>query len=218
MGNYLAMSEAFPYLQAGSQKDLIFGAIAEGRGVGQDVQITSVVGNFLSWDETGGFELMRRGGIEQLPDILDTRRFHANLLRQDLQVLFGQDVAPSYSAETRAYLLSLYDGLSSANALIRCAHMVSFEKHAGEMISTLWAALVPEFSVPREQLSYFQTHVGGPDPAEAHHIAMTKRMLDRLVPGQREDEFLDMFREAYRLHVRWCSALVGCGGSGEVAA
>jgi hypothetical protein len=60
--NDLAMSQTFPYLQAGAQKDLIFAAIQND----QDVPM----------------------GISGLPRILETfKTFHANHLRRDVERL-----------------------------------------------------------------------------------------------------------------------------------
>ncbi|UEM11390.1 hypothetical protein J4G43_043825 [Bradyrhizobium barranii subsp. barranii] len=80
---YLAMSQAFPYLQAGSQRDLIFDAMHQNRDIGRDIELTSVVANFICWDETGGHGGILRGGKAALPDILLTENFHSNLLRKD---------------------------------------------------------------------------------------------------------------------------------------
>lgn len=46
MANYLAMSQAFPYLQAGSQKDLFFQYLTSGKPIDRDLEVTTIVGNF----------------------------------------------------------------------------------------------------------------------------------------------------------------------------
>ena len=66
---YLAMSLAFPYLQAGSQAAGILSAIKNNQDLDEKYEITSVVGNFLSWDETGGAHLLERHGKSGLPEI-----------------------------------------------------------------------------------------------------------------------------------------------------
>src|SRR5438067_1417291 len=50
MANYLAMSVAFPYLQAGAGLPIIQRCIDENRDVESDVELTAVVGAFLTWD------------------------------------------------------------------------------------------------------------------------------------------------------------------------
>ena len=207
LANFFAMSQAFPYLQAGSQRDLILRCIDENSDVPNDVEITSVIGNFLSWDETGGFYLMRRFGIEKLPEILNSRHFHANMLRQDLFNLYGEPLAPAYDPATVTYLRELLEGLSAVDPVQRCASMVSFEMHAGRMIEALWASLQTLFADKASRLKYFNAHVGGADPAEAYHIEMTQKMIAALVPTHRHDEFIALFEKAYGQHVAWCLAI-----------
>ncbi|MGY4568227.1 hypothetical protein ACVWY5_001297 [Bradyrhizobium sp. USDA 3256] len=205
---YLAMSQAFPYLQAGSQKDLIFDAMRRNRDLPRDIELTSVVANFICWDETGGYGRVLRGGKAALPDILATENFHSNLLRKDASRLLGRPIQPSYSTTTKRYLHSIYTGLSSKDPLVRCAYMVAFELHAAEMIQSLWTTLVKIFDVRSDDLEYFRSHVGGDDPAEKYHGEMTTRLIRELVPADGNSRFLDEFDRAYRLSLQWCRDLL----------
>ncbi|WP_244550863.1 GFA family protein [Bradyrhizobium sp. Rc3b] len=205
---YLAMSQAFPYLQAGSQRDLIFDAMNQNRDLARDIEMTSVVANFICWDETGGYGQILRGGKAALPDILVTDKFHSNLLRKDASQLLGRPIRPNYSATTKRYLHSLYAGLSSKDPLVRCAYMVAFELHAADMIQSLWTTLVRTFKARPNDLEYFRSHVGGEDPAEKYHGEMTSRLIGELVPADRNDRFLSEFDRAYRLSLQWCRDLV----------
>ncbi|BBC02307.1 hypothetical protein BE61_77700 [Bradyrhizobium elkanii USDA 61] len=205
---YLAMSQAFPYLQAGSQKDLIFDAMRRNRDLPRDVELTSVVANFICWDETGGYGRVLRGGKTALPDILATEDFHSNLLRKDASRLLGRTIQPNYSATTKRYLHSLYAGLSAKDPVVRCAYMVAFELHAAEMIQSLWTTLVKTFDAQSDDLEYFRTHVGGVDPAEKYHGEMTTRLIREVVPADGNRRFLDEFDRAYRLSLQWCRDLL----------
>lgn len=206
---YLAMSQAFPYLQAGSQRDLIFDAMHQNRDIGRDIELTSVVANFICWDETGGHGGILRGGKAALPDILLTENFHSNLLRKDAARLLGRAIRPNYSDRTKQYLHSLYAGLSSKDPLVRCAYMVAFELHAADMIQSLWTTLVKTFKARPDDLEYFRGHVGGEDPAEKYHGEMTGRLIGELVQPGLNDRFLNEFGRAYRLSVQWCRDLLG---------
>lgn len=205
---YLAMSQAFPYLQAGSQRDLIFDAMNHNRDLARDIELTSVVGNFICWDETGGYGQILQGGKAALPDILVTENFHSNLFRKDASQLLGRAIRPNYSATTKQYLHSLYAGLSSKDPLVRCAYMVAFELHAADMIQSLWTTLVKTFKARPDDLEYFRSHVGGEDPAEKYHGEMTGRLIGELIPADRNNRFLDEFDRAYRLSLQWCRDLL----------
>ncbi|WP_229157678.1 GFA family protein [Bradyrhizobium brasilense] len=205
---YLAMSQAFPYLQAGSQKDLIFDAMHHNRDLPRDIELTSVVANFICWDETGGYGRILQGGKAALPDILLTEKFHSNLFRRDASRLLGRAIRPNYSTTTNRYLHSLYDGLSAKDPVVRCAYMVAFELHAAEMIQALWTTTVKTFDARPDDLEYFRSHVGGNDPAEQYHGEMTGRLIGELVPADRNGFFLDEFDRAYRLNLQWCHDLL----------
>ncbi|MGY3622214.1 GFA family protein [Bradyrhizobium sp. USDA 10063] len=205
---FFAMSQAFPHLQAGSQKDLIFDAIHRNRELPRDVELTSVVANFICWDETGGHRQVLHGGNAALPNILDTENFHSKLFRKDASRLLGRVIQPNYSASTCRYLRALYRGLSSTDAVVRCAYMVAFELHAADMIQALWTTLAKAFDVQLDDLEYFRVHVGGEDPAEKYHGEMTSRLIEELVPAGSGMRFLDEFNGAYRLSLEWCRSLI----------
>ncbi len=205
---YFAMSQAFPHLQAGSQKDLIFEAIHRNRALPRDVELTSVVANFICWDETGGHSRVLQGGNAALPSILDTDNFHSKLFKKDASRLLGQAIQPNYSTTTSRYLRALYHGFSSTDPIVRCAYMVAFELHAAEMIQALWNTLVKTFDARSDDLEYFRVHVGGEHPAEKYHGEMTSRLISELVSADCNSRFLDEFDRAYRLSLEWCRNLV----------
>jgi hypothetical protein len=208
MANYLAMSQAFPYLQAGAQRTWILDALHKNEGVGEDREITAAVANFLTADETGVKYVLDKHGVEGLPKMLDTDQFfHSNLLKKDLLALFGEAVQPDFSGVTAKYLIRLLADLENLDPVKRCAAMVAFERHAGTMIENLWESLSKLFPVSKDTLAYFRVHVGGDDPAEPYHVAMTARMIERLVPADRAEEFVQVFRDAYRLNFSWCQAI-----------
>lgn len=204
LSHYLGMSIAFPYLQAGAIGRIFQTALQSNRDVDVEIEATSVVASFLVWDEFGGHAKVLSGGASALPEILKTQSFHANLLRNDIRTLLGQDAKPTFAEPTRAYLQTLYDGLSSDDALERVAHMVAFEQHAGQMIEALWASLKRTKQVPEESLSYFYTHVGGDDPAEVYHVEMTGKMLSKVICAAEWAGFLRCFESAFRLNWEWC--------------
>ncbi|WP_437661270.1 hypothetical protein [Sorangium sp. So ce1182] len=206
--NYLAMSQAFPYLQAGAQKELIFNAMEHDQDVPVDVEITAVVGNYLCWDETGGHFTLSRHGVAGLPRILETRKtFHANHLRRDMERILGGHTPPRYSPATRDYLTELYAGLAHTSAIERCATMVAFELHAQRMISGLWTTLASVYRLEKDELSYFRIHVGGDDPAEPYHVALTCGMIERLVRPEQEAQFLKRFEARYADNIAWCRSV-----------
>jgi len=67
IGNYLAMSIAFPYLQAGAQYRVITECIRKEKDVTKEIEITVAVGAFLTWDEVGGHAIVQQYGNEGLP-------------------------------------------------------------------------------------------------------------------------------------------------------
>jgi hypothetical protein len=208
LAEYLGMSTAFPYLQAGAQREVILHHITTGTDVTADDETTLVVGAFLTWDETGGNHHLLDHGMQGLPGVLATRQhFHSALLRDDIRAIVGHEVKAAFSPATRDYLHSLSQGLSSLDPVTRVAYMVSFEAHAERMITALWERISETFPVRRDDLSYFRGHVGGDDPAEAYHVAMTASMIAKVVPQERFPEFLDRLVDAYGSHIRWCRAI-----------
>lgn len=207
MSEYLAMSIAFPYLQAGSCAAPVIKAITQNQPIPVEVQMTSVVGAFLVWDEFGGWFKTSMRGARGLPSILDTSAFHANILQSDLLLMFGEEIKPIFGPSTQTYLLSLYEKLSAPDDLIRCATMTSFETHAERMITELWESLYKAIGIEKNKLRYFMGHVGGDDPAEAYHVQMTQRLIDTLAHNN-EREFEQAFIDCYGLHVKWCESII----------
>lgn len=209
LANFLAMSQAFPYLQSGSHTDLAWSYIKKNQDIPREVELTSVVGTFLCWDEMGAFYKTLNNDITALPQILNTAHFHSNMLKKDCKrLLNNEELPPEYSLETRAYLLKLFEGLSSPNHVTRVAYMVAFETHAATMISALWDSLAKHFNYPKEKLTYFNLHVGEYDPKEIYHLEMTNRLINEIVPEQDRALFNDELREAYMLNVNWCQDVV----------
>ncbi len=205
----MALSQAFPYLQAASAKEAIFDAIATNRDLPRDVLLTSAVGAFLYWDELGGHNLALRHGNVGLPRLLEVeRRHHAELFRHDASRVLGRPVTPDYTPHTRAYLMALHEGLSSPDPVRRCAFMVAFELHAGDFIESLWEWVAEASAIPREELQYFSAHVGGDDPAELYHAQMTHRLIEAIVPHSDNARFSALFLEAYGLNHNWCRTLI----------
>lgn len=210
LANYFAMSQAFPYLQAGAMKDLFWNDVYTRGSVSPDVEQTSVVGAFLTWDEFGGhFQTLKRGN-PGLPFILNTQRgFHANMFREDIETLLGKSIVPFYSETTKKYLMELYEGLSHQNETVRCAAMIAFEMHAEQMITALWEGLANIFpNVSKERLRYFNAHVGGDDPAEAYHVMMTTKLMENVLVEDSEELFFSSWKKYYVLNFQWCFELV----------
>lgn len=206
MRHYYGMSQAFPYLQAGAYKDIILNLIRKNQSASESIEETFVVGAFLSFDETGGNWLLRTEGIAALPKLLRTdKNFHASLLREDIKRLFGRELAPDYRDPTATYLTTLLKDLGSLDTLKRTAAMVAFEMHAGQMIESLWNALLRAYpTIDKETLSYFRIHVGGDDPQEEYHKQLTNDMTTSLVPSKEVDTFINHFRDCYSLNYNWC--------------
>lgn len=208
LSQYFAMSQAFPYLQAGAQKKLILNAMDNNEDLNYKFEYTSVVGNFLCWDETGGHAIVRHYGNEGLAKILNTdSNFHANMLRKDIKNMTGKEIKPFYSSTTVSYLKQLLHGLESLNHIKRCAYMVAFENHAGIMIDSLWDSLSGLYNMEKNDLIYFKVHVGGADPAEPYHIEMTERMVSEIVSDENSKEFVNEFINAYALNYNWCESI-----------
>lgn len=206
ISQYFAMSQAFPHLQAGSQKALYDYFIERNGKIPVDVEVTTAVGAFLCADETGVLYALRNG-ISGLPQILNTRGFHANMLDDDIEKILGKKIAPSYSSQTRKYLDKLFAGLSSPNRILRVATMVAFEAHAERMITGLWGIVTRLTGVAKDNLDYFRTHVGGDNPAETYHVQTTTEMIAKLVSAGERQTFIEAFKEAYCLNVEWCRAI-----------
>jgi len=209
VADYLAMSIAFPFIQAGAIHETYKAALRAGRDIDKNVEITGAVGTYLVWDEMGGYQLTLEKGNVGLLHLFSTRRnFHAHWLRKDIRTILGKDVPPHQSAATAHYLDALMGGLSDARRNRNVAYMIEFECHAEAMISALWDAICSSFDLPHdEQLVYFWGHVGGHSPAEAVHVEMTRMMVAELVPPEQADEFIELCIAAYALNFHWCEAI-----------
>lgn len=209
MADYLAMSQAFPYLQAGSQKDVFWDFMENNKDIPEHVELTTVVGNFLCWDETGGLYPTMAMKLKALPKILETNRFHSNILKRDCYTLFKKEIKPNYTNHTKSYLIKLYNLLSSNCPITRVASMVSFENHANVMISSLWNSISLAFPIiEKHKLTYFNLHVGGADPAEKYHVEMTNNLISKIVTQDNYCFFIEKFLEYYGLHHSWCKSLI----------
>jgi hypothetical protein len=191
------------------QKEIILNAMNNNEDIDKKYEYTTVVGNFLCWDETGGHAIVQRYGNKGLPKILNTETtFHANMLRRDIHRITGKNIKPFYSKKTVSYLKKLLKGLESLDHVKRCAYMVAFENHAGIMIDSLWNSLANLFNMDKNDLIYFKVHVGGSDPAEPYHIEMTELMVSKIVSNEKDiNNFLEEFINAYSLNYDWCVAI-----------
>jgi hypothetical protein len=209
IANYLAMSVAFPFIQAGAIHETYKAALRARGDTDKNAEITAALGAFLVWDEVGGHKLTLEKGNKGLLQLASTRRnYHAHWLRSDIRTILGKDVQPSRSAVTTRYLDELLGGLSDVRRNRNLAYMIGFESHAEEMINALWDAVCSSFDLPRdERLAYFWGHVGGDAPAEAVHVEMTRMMVAELVPADRCDEFIELCLEGYALNFHWCEAI-----------
>ena len=209
IAEYLAMSIAFPFIQAGAIHETYKAALRAGGDTDKNAEITGAVGAYLVWDEVGGHKLtLERGnvGLLQLP--ATRRNYHAHWLRRDIRTILGKDVPPYRSAATTRYLDELLGGLSDARRNRNVAYMIGFECHAQAMISALWDAVCSSFDLPHdERLVYFWGHVGGDEPAEGVHVEMTRMMVAELVPPDRREEFIELCLEGYALNFHWCEAI-----------
>ena len=206
---YLAMSIAFPFIQAGAIHQTYKAALRTGGDTDKNAEIAGAVGAYLVWDEVGGHKLTLESGNEGLLQLPATRRnYHAHWLRKDIRTILGKDVRPHRSAATARYLDALLDGLSDTRSNRNVAYMIGFECHAQAMITALWDAVCSSFDLPHdEQLAYFWGHVGGELPAEAVHVEMTRMMVAELVPPDRREEFIELCLEAYALNYHWCEGI-----------
>jgi len=207
--HFLGLSLAFPYIQAGSQLSLVLESINANQDISHHAEITSVVGNFLCWDETGGHYIIERYGKGGLPKILETKKyFHSNLLRRDIKILTGNEIIPDFSDPTKSYLLLLIKGLSNKDPIIRCAYMVAFEIHASTIIESLWVAIKKFFFNDTNELIYFKSHVGDDDPAEAYHVDMVHKMLELIICKKEALRFQEQAISALTESLCWSSSIL----------
>jgi len=204
---FLAISIGFPYAQAGSQSRLLEGMVARRTGPRDSIELTTVVANFLCWDETGGHSVVLEQGNRGLPRILETgRNFHSNLLKHDLNRIFRREVLPEFDV-TGPYLLALRDALGDEDDVRRCAAMIAFERHAALVITSFWRRLTDLFGAELgADLGYFSTHVGDDDPAETYHVSMTGGMIERIVGEADLGRFMAAFEDSFETHLKWSSS------------
>lgn len=209
LAEYLAMSISFPFIQAGAVHANYRASLQATGDTSRNVEVTSAIGAFLTWDEFGGYALTLKHGIEGLLSLNATQRnFHSNHLRGDIRAILGKDVAPSFSPATVAYLDALLAGLSDSVGNRNVAHMVAFEFHANEMIGALWQAIGRITGIENdERLKYFYIHVGGDSPAEAVHVEMTQKMIAELIAPGDLAAFVAECVAAYELNAGWCAAI-----------
>lgn len=210
IADYLAMSIAFPFIQAGAIHKAYEADLRDGGDASKNVEITGAIGAFLVWDEMGGHKLTVERGHEGLLHLTATRNnCHSHWLRKDIHTILGKDVRPYRSAATIRYLDQLLDGLSDPRRNRNVAYMIGFECHAEKMITALWDSVCSAFDLAQdERLVYFSGHVGGDAPAEAVHVEMTRKMVAELVSPDQRDEFIDLCLEGYALNFHWCEAIV----------
>ncbi|MBP0026828.1 hypothetical protein [Roseofilum sp. Guam] len=79
------------------------------------------------------------------------------------------------------------------------------------MINTLWSSIAKLCSIEKDSLSYFQTHVGGDDPAEEYHVQMTRRMIEETILEHDAHRLVDYFKDAYALNFNWCEQIKKLG-------
>jgi hypothetical protein len=210
MGQYAAMSIAFPYIQSGAIYQAYRG------GLGQparknNIQISAAVGAFLTWDEFGGHELIMRHGSNGLLSLTEVNRnFHSAMLITDVRKLIGAAFAEALpNRRTADYLDRLFDGLSDPARNRNIAHMLAFERHAFAMITALYETIQLLFGSDASRgLDYFQAHIGSDSSGEAVHVAMTGKMIEKLIRPDEEADFLEECVSAYAMNHEWCASLV----------
>ena len=202
--DYIALSEAFPYVMASAYSGHVIDSIKKRKPIDNAAAITAAVGSFLCWDEMGGHALSLSEGNKGLANIIEpNKRSHSSLLLADMARITDEEIRPDYSSATIQYLETLREGLGSQDPVVRCAYMVAFEFHAERIISAVWTAISNTFDVEPNELLYFRIHVGGDDPAEKYHMEMTARMIDKLVPSTEIARFNELVTDAYAVSVGW---------------
>lgn len=209
MRRYLAMSQAFPYIQAGAYQSLIMRSIRENQSVPESVAKTFAVAMFLCGDEIGNHHILTNGGNPRLHEILRTEeQTHFSLLKKDTELLFKVPLKPEFSPATGRYLNELHEMLGSEDTSERVAAMVAFENHAHTMIEALWNSLEGIFpKIDKNALEYFSIHVGGDDPAEAYHTQTTERLIEETNSADNLEKFLEKVVANYRLNYNWCQEI-----------
>lgn len=209
--DYVAMSTAFPFIQAGALCACFESYQSRGIGVDERLAVSTAVAAYVVWDEfgaIGGNTVDGLAGIKILPNF--DRKFHFALLTRDLERLLGRALGPCLpGTATAAYLAALKAGLSDPVDNQCIVHMLAFERHAMAMISSLDRMVKRIFGPEQARgLEYFDTHVGSDSEGEAIHVAMTGGMINRLVEPEQVERFLDRCVEAYALSYNWCEQLM----------
>lgn len=209
LAEYLGLCLCAPYIIGGSNNQLFQSCIFSGRPIDRKIEITTAISSFLSFDETGNYNKVVAGGHEALPSILDTSDFHSNMLRRDLKMLFGKEIAPVHNDYLKNYFVELSNGLANIDDIKRCAALVALEVHSEIMIQTLWDSIMKAFpEADRNRLVYFFLHVGGDNPAEQYHVAMTEMMINEVVGTENLPLFFKYFREYYEMNINLCSQIL----------
>jgi len=209
LSKYLAMSQAFPLIQAGAFAPLILKSMQENKELAESFFRAFAVGMFLCNDEMGSHWILINGGNARLPEILQTdTQSHASLLKKDIRTLFKNPVAPDYSPATTEYLKKLMESLGSDQIENLVATMVAFENHAHVMIESLWERLAHIYpGTDKDALEYFKIHVGGDDPAEAYHTKMTEGLILHTKANANLPKFLDLVLKNYERNHAWCQKI-----------
>lgn len=206
MCKYLAMSQAFPFIQSSAYAPLIKQFLANNEELPEAFNKTFAVAMFLCNDEMGSHHILSNGGNKRLPEILQTEgQTHANMLKKDLLTLFGKPCKPDVCPVTMKYLMDLMESLGSDNIEEMVASMVAFENHAHHMIQAVWDRIHELYPhVDKESLEYFKIHVGGDDPAEAYHVQMTEQLILETKASVNTDRFMKHMIKQYTLSANWC--------------
>lgn len=209
LAQYLGLCLCAPYIIGGSNKDLFMNCVFSGRPIDKKIEITTAISSFLALDETGSYVKLIAGGHEALPEILDTSNYHSNILRRDLKFLFDKEVKPVQTDKHKYYFVQLSDGLASLDDLQRCACLVALEVHSEIMILTLWDSIMKVFpSAEKNKLEYFYLHVGGDNPAEKYHVAMTEKMISEIVSPENMPIFINYFKKYYEANIGLCKDIL----------
>jgi hypothetical protein len=209
LAEYLGLCLCAPYVIGGSNNELFQNCIFSGREIDRNIEITTSVSSFLSFDETGSYDKVVNGGHKVLPNLLDTSNFHSNMLRRDLKFLFKKDVKPIHNLYLKSYFINLSKGLSNIDDIQRCAALVALEVHSEIMILALWDSVMRVFpEVERNTLEYFFLHVGGENPAEKYHVEMTELMIKEIVPEKDMNLFFLYFKHNYEMNIELCKSIL----------
>lgn len=209
LAEYLGLCLCAPYIIGGSNNQLFQSCIFSGRPIDKKIEITTAISAFLSFDETGNYNKVVKGGHEALPSILDTSDFHSNMLRRDLKMLFKKEISPVHKEYLKNYFVELSDGLSNIDDVKRCAALVALEVHSEIMIQSLWESIMNVFpDIEKNSLIYFYLHVGGDNPAEQYHVAMTEMMINEVVGKENMEPFFKYFRQYYEMNINLCSKIL----------